>query len=276
MRIQANHENLVAVMAMGGKRPEVVIPLSRNTSELQRKLFAVQPAGTADPLTTIRIAQLIYQAKKRKKTNLELRLMLFLGSLPTAVTNGHTRLLELARQLRQNNVKVDMVAFGAPDETGPIVELFQPFVDELGESSQLVIAKPSQDFYSVVFNKLNSLIGQGRVNIPGLTSPDVGFMDEADQDLMMAIMLSLQEANQAKRTAVTEKVVEPSKDCASTSMSNSTSSTTTPTSSPIKSVVADAKIVEPNKTRFPTTTVESRKNRSSSTILETAKVTKEG
>ena len=170
-----------------------MLALSRDARQMQRRLFAVQPSsGTVDPLTSIRIAQLMNSSKRRMNGNLTMRMMIFIGSAPTISQDGQQRLLSMAALLAKDRINVDVIAFGSVDETKQTATLLQPFIDALGTGSQLVSINRDQDFNSTIFFGFKSLSGQGRVNLPGMAT---GESDEADADLMMAIALSIEEAN---------------------------------------------------------------------------------
>ena len=277
MRLEASHENMVAVMTMGGKRPEVVLSLSRNSSELQRKLFEVQMSGTtADPLTTIRIAQLITQAKKRKNKNLKMRLMIFLGSVPSNATNEQARLLDMVDKLRKIDLKLDIVAFGSLEETQQICSMFQPLINGLGNGSQMVIINKNKDFIDTIFNKLDSLAGLGRLDMPGMWTTTIN--EEADEDLMKAIMMSLQETNKVKNQT-TDPTVSPASDGGKDAKSSGSTPIETPSSSPIKSMMAKEKVVKIKTSDHSSSSVSQQSNPksltpSSSIIRSPSKETK--
>ncbi|KAH9409072.1 26S proteasome non-ATPase regulatory subunit 4 [Tyrophagus putrescentiae] len=210
-RLNASPLNQVAVIAMASSNKrnqssEVLLALSHcSSATLQKRLFCkgddddkvAQTVMTtaADPLRCIQTALLMYNLKRRQQQQSSagnLRLVIFLCSLPTAEKGcSRERLILLAGKLRQSQaVQADVIVFGQQDEVDAIGGLFQPFVDALGEGSQLlrVVHQQQQQqqqetFLRTVFSRLRSLQGQGRV-----VSSTEG---ELDEDLLMALELSL-------------------------------------------------------------------------------------
>ncbi len=213
-RLEASPLNQVAVMAMASNNKrnqssEVLLALSHcSSATLQKRLFSkgddhdkvaqLAPTTTTatDPLRCIQTALLMYSLKRRQQQQQSsagnFRLVIFLCSLPTAEKGcSRERLILLAGELRQSQaVQADVIVFGQQDEVDAIGGLFQPFVDVLGEGSQLlrVVHQQQQQqqqetFLRTVFSRLRSLQGQGRV-----VSSTEG---ELDEDLLMALELSL-------------------------------------------------------------------------------------
>merc|ERR1719235_1744946 len=119
LRAQANPENAVGVLTMGGS-PRV---LATPTSDLGRVLAAVHGAsaedgGSVQLGSSVAVAQLAL--KHRQNKNQRQRIVVFAGS---PIVETPEALSKVGKKLRRNNVAVDIVAFGGAEQEGNLEKL---------------------------------------------------------------------------------------------------------------------------------------------------------
>ncbi|KNC51688.1 26S proteasome non-ATPase regulatory subunit 4 [Thecamonas trahens ATCC 50062] len=185
-KLMAHPENLVGIISMAGSSARVVTNLTNDEGLLYTSLLKVTPAGTADFVAALQVAQLAL--KHRPNPIQRQRILLFVGSPVVAETPV---LVKLAKQLKKNKVSVDVVNFG---ETEANVEKLEAFIAAVnsGESSNLlnVAAGETRNLRDILFSSaIMGGIGAGAVS---------GGMDD---DVARAIALSLQEAQSSAGAA---------------------------------------------------------------------------
>jgi hypothetical protein len=163
--------------------PQLIVPLTANLITFHKKLYGggvrVQ-SGTIDPVASIRTASLMIRS----------------GSQLTEDGRGSAGLAEpeFIAKLRQERLGLDIIVFGSADEcTGPTTRL-GPLVKRVGANAQVLsvpIGKIGQDLAAHCFNHLQSFAGIMRPILAGFS---MDTRDELDDDLMMAIMLSMEDA----------------------------------------------------------------------------------
>lgn len=192
-------------MANSGQANSVLVTLSNDLITLKR-LFSIKPSSSsssgtfANPVRSIRTARLMYNLRRRhqapwEQRNSSLRLVIFICSIPRCSGEGggddiSAQLASLASQLREDHqVQVDVIVFGQAAEVNIASSLLQPFVEALGEGSQLLRITADQgnqdhhNFLRTVFSSLRSLSEHRLENF----------------DLRMAIELSLAEKTRAEQ-----------------------------------------------------------------------------
>ena len=222
VQMRSNPENDIALMATSGRqnRPEMLLPLSREQVTFQRKLYAAESQGTADPITSLRIAQLALKHRKNRRANQ--RVVLFLGSPlneekensqskgkgkekeKTNTTTSARELKRLGLALRKANISLDLVVFGEPAEVAKSVQTLQPLVTALGPTMcQLIsVHSPQQVISQQLLQQLNWLTETVQRAGPAVLGEDG---ESGDAELMLAIQMSLQEGAAKKVEKEVEK-----------------------------------------------------------------------
>ncbi|CAD6899689.1 unnamed protein product [Tilletia caries] len=112
VKTNSNPENVVGLMTMAGKSPEVLVTLTQDVGKILTALHSSKIAGTSNLGTVINIAQLAL--KHRQNKNQRQRIIAFVGS--PLENESDLDLIKLGKKLKKNNVAVDIINFGE-DET---------------------------------------------------------------------------------------------------------------------------------------------------------------
>lgn len=136
-KTRQNPENNVALMTSASL--EVLVTLTTDVGRILSKLHNVQPKGSANFLTGVKIAHLAL--KHRQGKNHRMRIVIFVGS-PIEVVDKE--LTKLAKKLKKEKVNVDIVLLG---ENTPTHDKLTQFVETIngkeGTGSHLVVVPPS-------------------------------------------------------------------------------------------------------------------------------------
>ncbi|CAG0881215.1 unnamed protein product [Cyprideis torosa] len=122
-KTRQNPENNVGLITLA--QPKVLTTLTSDPGKIMAKLHSVQPGGTVNLVTGIRIAHLAL--KHRQGKNHKMRIIVFVGS---PVPHNEKDLVDLAKKLKKEKVSVDVVNFG--EEQDENQELLQKFVETVG------------------------------------------------------------------------------------------------------------------------------------------------
>jgi 26S proteasome regulatory subunit N10 len=132
-KTQQNPESTLGVMAMAGKRPEIYLTQTNDIGRLLNTVGSKLPiTGYIDLPRAIKIAQL--SLKHRQNKNQKQRIVAFVGSpLENLEDKDVTR---LGKQLRKNDVALDIINFGHPEN----IPLLTTLIDNCskGGNSHLV------------------------------------------------------------------------------------------------------------------------------------------
>ncbi|KIP10551.1 hypothetical protein PHLGIDRAFT_100938 [Phlebiopsis gigantea 11061_1 CR5-6] len=221
-KTDSNPENLVGLMTMSGKGPEV---LATNTKEQGQILKGLHTAsgkvgGTTDAPTAISVAQLAL--KHRQNKNLRQRIIVFIGSPLVDQAADEKSMVRLAKKLKKNSVAVDIVAFGEAAEDAH-ASVLRAFVDNVSQSdnSHLVTIAPGTHLLSDMI--ISSAVLAGDRGIPeevlaesgaGPSGPAAGGFEfgvdpSLDPELAMALRMSMEE-EEARRAAAAAQSSTPS------------------------------------------------------------------
>ncbi|CAD6980647.1 unnamed protein product [Tilletia controversa] len=111
-KTNSNPEDVVGLMTMAGRSPEVLVTLTQDVGKILTALHSSKIAGTSNLGTGINIAQLAL--KHRQNKNQRQRIIAFVGS--PLENESDSDLIKLGKKLKKNNVAVDIINFGE-DET---------------------------------------------------------------------------------------------------------------------------------------------------------------
>ncbi|PAA52839.1 hypothetical protein BOX15_Mlig025766g1 [Macrostomum lignano] len=102
---KSNAENTVGLICMAGA--EVLVTLSPDAQKVMSRLQSVQPRGSIQFSTSIRIAHLAL--RHRQSRNQRMRIVAFVGS---PIAEDEKDLIRLGKRLKKENVSLDVVNFG--------------------------------------------------------------------------------------------------------------------------------------------------------------------
>merc|ERR1719486_872586 len=110
-KTQQNPENSVGILSNAGDRIEVLITPTSDLGKIVSELTKISIGGTADLMRGIQTASLAL--KHRQNKNQRQRIIAFVGS---PISNTEKELETLGKNLKKNNVSLDLVSYGEVDE----------------------------------------------------------------------------------------------------------------------------------------------------------------
>ena len=111
-KIHSNPENTVGVLAMAGRDGiEVLVSPTEDIGKVLAAFSRVNIGGKTDFSSAVQIAQLAL--KHRKNKNGGQRIIAFVGS---PIIDDVNNLKKIGKQLKKNNVAVDVISMGETDE----------------------------------------------------------------------------------------------------------------------------------------------------------------
>ena len=117
-RTGSNPENTVGVLSMAGRGVELLVSPTEDPGKVLACFAKVASAGKNDFCTAVQIAQLAL--KHRKNKNGGQRIVVFVGS---PIQEDVAVLQKIGKQLKKNNVAVDVISFGElEDNTEKLTE----------------------------------------------------------------------------------------------------------------------------------------------------------
>jgi len=188
-KTRQNPENNVALMTSASL--EVLVTLTTDVGRILSKLHNIQPGGTANLSTGIRIAHLAL--KHRQGKNHKMRIVVFVGS-PVEVAAKD--LVKLAKKLKKEKVNVDLISLGEDSET---TEKLSQFIETLngkeGSGSHLVVVPPGPNLTDAL---RTSPVVQGEDGFTATGDFGSGFDVDPnlDPELALALRVSMEEQRQ--------------------------------------------------------------------------------
>ena len=110
-KTQQNPESTLGVMSMAGKRPEIHLTQTNDTGRLLQTITKLPIDGYIDLSISVKIAQL--SLKHRQDKTQKQRIVVFVGSPLDGLEDKEC--VKLGKQLRKNDVAIDVVNFGHPE-----------------------------------------------------------------------------------------------------------------------------------------------------------------
>lgn len=208
-KTRSNPENNVGLLTMS-TTPTVLTTLTSDVGRILSKLHQVQPNGTLDLMTSIRVAHLAL--KHRQGKNHKMRIVVFVGS---PIEMDVKEMEKLAKRLKKEKVSVDIVNFG---EEIANTEKLTAFITTLngreGSGSHLVTVPPGPHLSDAL---ISSPVVQGEDGTGGAGLGGAGFEfgidPNEDPELALALRVSMEEQRQrqeeAARRAATEGGEQP-------------------------------------------------------------------
>jgi len=196
-----NPENSVGILTTAGDRIEVLITPTTDLGRMVAEMAKLKIGGTSDLLRGIQTAQLAL--KHRQNKNQKQRIVAFVGS-PISATERELEVL--GKNLKKNNVSLDLVSFGEVEENQAKLEKLLTAVNS-GDSSHIVEVPVGPKLISDVL--LSSAILSDGEGIPAGLGGDggdaAGFefgIDPAtDPELALALRISMEEERARQQVA---------------------------------------------------------------------------
>jgi 26S proteasome regulatory subunit N10 len=194
-----NPENSVGILTTAGDRVEVLVTPSTDLGRMVAEIAKVKIGGGSDLLRGIQTAQLAL--KHRQNKNQKQRIVAFVGS---PITATERELEVLGKNLKKNNVSLDLVSFGEVDENQAKLDKLLAAVNS-GDSSHVLPVPVGPKLLSDVL--LSSPILSDGESIPAAAGGggDAGFefgIDPAtDPELALALRISMEEERARQQAA---------------------------------------------------------------------------
>jgi len=210
-KTRGNPENNVGLLTMAGKRVEVLSTLTTDTGRIMAKLHLVRPEGAISFSAAIRVAHLAL--KHRQGKNHKTRIVAFVGS---PLEEDEKDLEKLAKKLKKEKVKVDVVNFGEiSDNTDKLTTFITTLNGKEDATSSLVTVPPGTGPTLSESIKESPIIkgedaGEVGGGAGGGRDFDFGIDADADPELALALRVSMEEqrqrqADEARRNAAAPK-----------------------------------------------------------------------
>jgi len=189
-----NPENSVGLLTTAGDRIEVLITPTTDLGRMVAEIAKVRIGGSSDLLRGIQTAQLAL--KHRQNKNQKQRIVAFVGS---PVTATERELEVLGKNLKKNNVSLDLVSFGEVDENTAKLDKLLTAVNS-GDTSHVLPVPVGPKLLSDVLLS-SPILSDGDIpagaGAAGGGGGDAGFefgIDPAtDPELALALRISMEE-----------------------------------------------------------------------------------
>lgn len=193
-----NPENSVGILASAGDRIEVMITPTTDLGKIVSQLPNINVGGSNDVLRGIQTAQLAL--KHRQNKNQKQRIVAFIGS---PIISTEKELETLGKNLKKNNVSLDLVSFGEVEENTAKLEKLLNAVNS-NDSSHMLEVPVGPKLISDVL--LSSVIISPDGEVPGAAGGggdgfEFGIDPTADPELALALRISMEE-EKARQTAM--------------------------------------------------------------------------
>nr|XP_050027212.1 26S proteasome non-ATPase regulatory subunit 4-like [Dermacentor andersoni] len=194
-KTQSNPENNVGLLTLGG--PHVLNTLTTDVARLLSKLHEVQPKGSINFITGVRVAHLVL--KHRQGKNHRMRIVVFVGSPIETETKD---LVALAKSLKKEKVSVDVVNFGEADaNTEKLATFISTLNGEEGSGSHLVTVTTGRETH-LSDALVSSAVVQGEDGVvaSGSGGFEFGIDPNEDPELILALRVSMEEQRQRQES----------------------------------------------------------------------------
>ncbi|RWS09570.1 26S proteasome non-ATPase regulatory subunit 4-like protein [Dinothrombium tinctorium] len=188
-KTRSNPENNVGLLTLSNA-PQVLTTLTTDVGRILAKLHQVQPNGSLNFATGIRIAHLAL--KHRQGKNHKMRIIVFIGS---PLQMDEKELVKLAKRLKKEKVNVDIVNFGEEQENMDKLSTFIKTLNgEGGSGSHLVTIPPCPHLSDALITSpiVQGEDGSGAVGI-GAPGFEFGIDPNEDPELALALRVSMEE-----------------------------------------------------------------------------------
>jgi len=212
-KTQQNMENSVGILGMAGDRVDVLITPTSDLGRMVSELVKMKVGGSTDLLRGIQTAQLAL--KHRQNKNQRQRVIAFVGS---PITATERELEVLGKNLKKNNVSLDLVSFGEVEENSAKLQKLLGAVNS-NDSSHLLDVPVGPKLLSDALLSSAIIAPDGEMPMGGGGGGDgagfeFGVNAGEDPELALALRISMEE-ERARQTALgggTEESAAPAAD----------------------------------------------------------------
>lgn len=195
MKTRQNVENTVGLLSLADTQVHVTLTMDQN--KIFKALQPLEPKGSVNFVTAIRIAHLTL--KHRQNKNQKMRIVAFIGS---PVTTTETELTKLAKRLKKEKVTVDIVNFGEPEENTEKLTKFIEILNGKDRTSHLVTAHPGPLLSDILLSSPILTDEEGAPLAPLGQGFEFGIDPTEDPELAMALRVSMEEQRQRQEEEV--------------------------------------------------------------------------
>jgi len=201
MKMQANQETSVGVMAMAGSRAELLLSPTTDLGHVLAAIQNLRVKGTIALSTALRTSQLALSHRLNKHQ--KQRIIAFTGS---PITENAKDLVKLGKLLRKNNVAVDVISFGEENTENENMEKLDQFIKTVNsnDNSRMVPVPPGpHSFVDMIVTTIFSDMSPDA--IAAMSAGGIGSMGgDFDPDMELAIRMSLAEQRETQQASKPE------------------------------------------------------------------------
>ncbi|SPJ09765.1 26S proteasome regulatory subunit RPN10, putative [Plasmodium sp. DRC-Itaito] len=172
-----HYKNNIGILMMAGDKIKVKVSLTNDIGQLLSCIHDIKLDGTCDIIRSLLIAQLAL--KHRVDKNLDQKIILFIGS-PFNV--NEKQLINTGKQLKKNNISVDIISFGNIDKNRDKLMMLFESVNNNDNCRFIECPEYENNLSKFV---LNSFLNNNDFNIGNI---------QDDDQLINAMQLSLEES----------------------------------------------------------------------------------
>ncbi|CDO63851.1 proteasome subunit alpha type 5, putative [Plasmodium reichenowi] len=172
-----HYKNNIGILMMAGDKIKVKVSLTNDIGQLLSCIHDIKLDGTCDIIRSLLIAQLAL--KHRVDKNLDQKIILFIGS-PFNV--NEKQLINTGKQLKKNNISVDIISFGNIDKNRDKLMMLFESVNNNDNCRFIECPEYENNLSKFV---LNSFLNNNDFNIGNI---------QDDDQLLNAMQLSLEES----------------------------------------------------------------------------------
>jgi len=201
MKMQANQETSVGVMAMAGSRAELLLSPTTDLGHVLAAIQNLRVKGTIALSTALRTSQLALSHRLNKHQ--KQRIIAFTGS---PITENAKDLVKLGKLLRKNNMAVDVISFGEENTENENMEKLDQFIKTVNsnDNSRMVPVPPGpHSFVDMIVTTIFSDMSPDA--IAAMSAGGIGSMGgDFDPDMELAIRMSLAEQRETQQASKPE------------------------------------------------------------------------
>lgn len=141
----------VGVLLMAGERCKILVALTNSLGKLLNCIHNIQIDGTCDIIKSLSIAQLVL--KHRSNRNAHQKIVLLLGSPCTA---NEKQLMNVAKQLKKNNIGIEIVNYGCTSTNRDMLKQLYENVNNNNNSKYIEIPEDTTNISSFILSAFSN------------------------------------------------------------------------------------------------------------------------
>lgn len=209
-KTEANLESTVGLVAMAGKGVSVLVPPTNDFGKVLSGMNGLEIGGEANLTAAIQVAQ--FALKNRQNKQLRQRIIVFVGS---PVIDEKNWLEVIGKNLKKNNVALDVVNFGESDNEKP--EKLEALVAAVnsGGNSHIIHIPAGRDLSDALFSSPIILSEDRGSDSAAAARGASGFEFDVDPnvdpELALVLLISMEEERLRQEAAAKKAREESSK-----------------------------------------------------------------